>query len=236
MVDPMTPVLFLVHGAHAGAWVWEDVTSHLKAPWRAVDLPGHGARREPLGGVTFDACVAAVVEAAADTKRVVLVGHSMGVPVVLAAADQIGSRLAHVVCIAGAVPRPGASMVDSFPFVPRIVSRIVLHFQSEVFSQPESIARNSLLNGCPPDKVERACKRFTMESTKVVTAPVAWSGKTPARATYVKCLRDKGAMNAGHQSEMAARLGAAVVAMDTCHYPMIEKPADLAALLERAAS
>lgn len=228
--------VILVHGAHAGAWVWEHVTPLLTAPHRAIDLPGHGARTEPIAGVTFDACVGAIVEAAADLPRIVLVGHSMGAPITLKAADQLASRVAHVVLIAGPVPRPGDTIVDTFPLIPRWVSRIFLKFQSEVFGQPESVARGSLLNGCPPDKLDAALRRFKNESTRIVSTPVSWSGRTPAPATYVKCLRDKGAMDARHQDAMAARLGIAATALDSCHYPMIERPADVAAILNRLAA
>ena len=234
MSNAPAPTLLLVHGAHSGTWVWDHVVPLLKSPHRAIDLPGHGARTEPLGSVTLSACAAAVVQAAADLPQLVLVAHSMGVPIALKAADSLQGRLAHIVLIAGPVPTPGTCIVDNFPLIPRWVSKVVLKFQSELFSQPDGIGR-SLLQGCPEDKIAFALPRFKLESTKIVTEPVAWSGKPPAPATYVKCLRDKGALHAHHQDAMAARLGVAPTAFDTCHYPMLERPADVAALLDRVA-
>jgi pimeloyl-ACP methyl ester carboxylesterase len=234
MSDTARPVL-LVHGAHAGAWVWDAVRAKMRAPTVALDLPGHGARAEPLAGVTFEACVSAVVDAAKDLPRLELVGHSMGVPVVLAAADRIGARLARLTLVAGAVPRPGDSLLDSFPFVPRMVSRLMLALSGETFGQPEFVARGSLLNGAPEAAVADAVKRFGREARALVTTPVAWSGKPPCPTTYVRCLRDKGALPPDVQQAMAARLGEGkVVALDTCHYPMLERPAELAAILEPA--
>lgn len=228
--------MVLVHGAHAAPWVWDFVTPLLKAKWRAVELPGHGARTEPLGSVDLSSAAKAVVDGAAGLDHIVLVAHSMGVPVALKAADSLGGRLDHIVLISGPVPVPGTCIVDNFPLVPRWISKLVLTFQSSEFTQPESVARNGLLNGCPEDKIQFALSRFKNEATGIVREKFAWSGKPPAPATYVKCLRDKGALQPQHQDEMARRLNVAPTELDSCHYPMLEKPAELAAIIDRVAA
>lgn len=232
----MEKTLLLVHGAHAAPWVWDFVTPLLESKWKAVELPGHGGRSEALAGVDLSAAARAVVEAAAGLERVVLVAHSMGVPVALKAAESLAGRLDHAVLIAGPVPTPGTCIVDNFPLVPRWISKLVLAIQSKEFSQPDSVARGSLLNGCPEDKIKFALERFKNEATGIVKEAIQWSGKVAAPVTYVKCLRDKGALQAQHQDEMARRLSVTATPMDTCHYPMLEKPQELAALLDRIAS
>ncbi|MGZ4769676.1 MAG: alpha/beta fold hydrolase, partial [Ilumatobacteraceae bacterium] len=45
------PTIVLVHGAWHGAWCWDLVRERLESAGVhvvAVDLPGHGASREPL--------------------------------------------------------------------------------------------------------------------------------------------------------------------------------------------
>lgn len=71
----------------------------------ALDLPGHGASgRRPGGGILdLGSDVARLVEALG-LEKVVLVGHSMGGPVSLAAARQLairnlGGRLAGIICL-----------------------------------------------------------------------------------------------------------------------------------------
>ena len=46
-----------------------------------------------------------------------------------------------------------------------------------------------------------------------------------------------GALSPRHQERMAARLGAAVriVSLDTCHYPMLQRPEQVATLLNEVA-
>ena len=97
----------LVHGGHAGAWVWDDLRPLLGLPSLAVDLPGHGSRPGNLATLTIAECVNIIVAELPSDKRVILVGHSLGAAIVLALADQIADRVAHVVCLAGPVPRPG---------------------------------------------------------------------------------------------------------------------------------
>ena len=94
------PTIVLVHGAWHGAWCWELVKDRLEAAGVdvvAVDLPGHGASREPMTDLHGDA---AAVTSALDTVDgpVVLVGHSYGGAVVTEAGAH--DRVAHVVYIA----------------------------------------------------------------------------------------------------------------------------------------
>src|SRR5260370_41572367 len=54
----MPPTVVLVHGACHGAWCWHKVVAGLTdrgIPTVAVDLPGHGESREPLGDLAADA-------------------------------------------------------------------------------------------------------------------------------------------------------------------------------------
>jgi pimeloyl-ACP methyl ester carboxylesterase len=67
----------------------------------AVDLPGHGASgrgRADWSIPGLGADVAALVTAL-ELPRVVLVGHSMGAPVALAAAARLRGRVAGIVCV-----------------------------------------------------------------------------------------------------------------------------------------
>src|SRR5262249_19748696 len=94
-------------------------------------------------------------------------------------------------------------------------------------------AAATLLNGLERERIRRACERFTPESTALVQEPVSWSGQSPAACTYLKCLRDRGVMTPRHQDRMAANLGpkVEVVRLDCCHYAMLERPAEVAAIL-----
>lgn len=137
----------LVHGGGHGAWCWDQVVPHLSAPAFAVDLPGRGSRPADLRAVTIQACVDAVVEeiAGRDLTDVVLVGHSLAGVIVPAAAAAAPDHVRHLVVIAGMVPPPGRSVVDTLPFGLRQVTRVALPV-SATRAMPEPMVRWALCN------------------------------------------------------------------------------------------
>lgn len=96
------PLVVLVHGWSCDSNYWQAQVADLKARYTVatVDLAGHGgsgANRDDWSMAAFGADVAAVVEALKDHPKVVLVGHSMGGPVVVEAARRIGPRVVGVI-------------------------------------------------------------------------------------------------------------------------------------------
>lgn len=96
------PLVVLVHGWSCDSNYWQAQVADLKTRYTVatVDLAGHGgsgANRDDWSMAAFGADVAAVVEALKDHPKVVLVGHSMGGPVVVEAARRIGPRVVGVI-------------------------------------------------------------------------------------------------------------------------------------------
>lgn len=86
--------LIFVHGWQCDGGYWREQIDPFATDYRVVtlDLAGHGAAdasRQSWSMESFGADVAAVAEAAAPAGPVVLIGHSMGGPVILAAARRI---------------------------------------------------------------------------------------------------------------------------------------------------
>ncbi len=81
-MDAMAVQVVLVHGIRTSATMWRAQVAHLRrrgTPVTAVDLPGHGTRRDEA--FTLDgafATIDAAVQDAATRGPVLLVGHSMG--------------------------------------------------------------------------------------------------------------------------------------------------------------
>src|SRR5499427_5943383 len=78
----------LVHGWTCDETTWESQVPVLSKEFRVItlDLPGHGKSGSPKDGkLTMDLFAKAVdaVRAEAKAERVVVVGHSMGTPVVI---------------------------------------------------------------------------------------------------------------------------------------------------------
>ncbi len=94
-------VIVFVHGWTCDRSYWSEQLQHFAASYRvmAIDLAGHGdsdSTREDYTMASFGADVAA---AAAGDFPVVLVGHSMGGPVMLEAARLMGNRVLGMVAV-----------------------------------------------------------------------------------------------------------------------------------------
>ncbi|MDB4968242.1 MAG: Alpha/beta hydrolase fold [Myxococcales bacterium] len=105
--DSKRPPLVCVHGAGSSSVIWMDLVRRLSPVRRVVapDLPGHGqsARWNPPDDVSIDMYRDAVgaVCATLEIERAVLMGHSMGALVCLAAAAAWPERVAGLVLVNG---------------------------------------------------------------------------------------------------------------------------------------
>ena len=96
-----SPALVFVHGWGCDRSHWTEQVAHFAPTHQVVtlDLPGHGASGKNRREWTLQAYgedVRAVVKAL-DLRRVVLIGHSMGGPVVLEAARRMPDRVVAVI-------------------------------------------------------------------------------------------------------------------------------------------
>ena len=91
--DPAAPMLLFLHGFSLDMTTWHEQWVDLSADHRCVlmDHRGHGSSEHPADGDlslrSMGRDVAAVLEAVAPGRRVVIVGHSMGAIAALALAE-----------------------------------------------------------------------------------------------------------------------------------------------------
>ena len=87
----MVPVVF-VHGIRLSSAAWTDQIEHVESA-ASIDLPGHGRRRGER--FTLSLAVQAVVDAI--DERALVVGHSLGGYVAIAAAARHPERVAGLI-------------------------------------------------------------------------------------------------------------------------------------------
>jgi pimeloyl-ACP methyl ester carboxylesterase len=108
--EPDKPPLVLVHGGAAHAMWWSHLAPQLAHHYHVIapDLSGHGdsGRREQYPAEGWADEVIAVSEDAANGRRPVLVGHSMGGLVSIVTAAIHGERLAGAIIVDAPVRRP----------------------------------------------------------------------------------------------------------------------------------
>ena len=103
--DPGTPVVFAVHGITANAWSWSAVARHLdgRVGLVAVDLRGRGISSSAPGpwGMRRHADDVATIVERLNAAPAVVVGHSMGASVALAAAERHPAIVDELVLVDG---------------------------------------------------------------------------------------------------------------------------------------
>ena len=104
--SPHARVLVLLHGQPGSPADWQEVTRRLPAPLRAVaiDRPGYGASPLPAAGFAANARAVLGELDSRGIRRAVLVGHSYGGGVALAAASLAPHRVEAVVLLASVGP------------------------------------------------------------------------------------------------------------------------------------
>lgn len=114
--------VILVHGWTCDSTSWDAQVPALSKTYRVItlDLPGHGKSGSPKDGkFSMDLFARAVEAVRADAKadKVVLVGHSMGTPVILAYTHLFPQHVAALVAVDGLVAGPQGGAAFQAPSV-----------------------------------------------------------------------------------------------------------------------
>jgi pimeloyl-ACP methyl ester carboxylesterase len=219
----------------AGLWLdgsaWDEVVPPLEAlGHRAVPLtlPGQG---DGSTAATLDGQVAAVLAAVdAASEPVVVVGHSAACALAWLAADARPERVAKVVLIGGFPTADGQPYADFFP-----VADGVMPFPGwEPFAGPDSAdldeeAKRRLAGAAipVPEGVSKGVVRLTDERRFGVPVVLVCPEFTPAQAREW--------IGSGDLPELAKVKHLEFVDIDSGHWPMLTRPAELARLLATAA-
>jgi pimeloyl-ACP methyl ester carboxylesterase len=234
-----TTGLVLLHGSELGAWLWDDLLPSLSAPAVAVELPGRGSRPTRRRDVTLDDAVAAVV-ADADglaSERLVLVAHSFAGILTGPVAARLGDRVVAAVFIAGTVPIEGRSWVDLQPRHQQVLLRVLYRLRPDGVLSPASQNRTTLCHDLDEATTDRSLEQRVPEAPRLLLDRVSPAALPPhVAAHYVRLTEDR-AVSQAEQATAAARLGGAQVhELASGHLPMLGRPGELAALLDRIAA
>ncbi len=159
------PVIVFVHCWTCNHTFWDEQIDYFSKRQKVVwlDLAGHGesgSRRQQYTMQSFGQDVAAVVKKI-DARKVILVGHSMGGPVVVEAAKQLGDR---VVGIVG---------VDTFytpfeyPASQEKIAEFVKPFETDFRKASEQMVRSMFTPQADPVAVDGIIAKFSAADPEV---------------------------------------------------------------------
>lgn len=232
----------LVAGSNLGAWAWERVTPRLTAAGHDVHpltLTGLGDRAHlaspDVTVTTHSDDIVAALETA-DLRDVVLVAHSYAGAPATAAAARAAERISRLVYVAGIVPEAGHSVFASAEPGFEQAVRHLADAEGDGWLVP--MLNDEVLDMAFGDHGLSADDRAWLRARAVGLPIGCYAGALPddlsaAEAlprTYVVCTGDPGGPPVAPGTP-----GWDVVGVDTGHWPMVTAPAELAAVLDKAA-
>jgi pimeloyl-ACP methyl ester carboxylesterase len=236
---PVRHVL-LVHGAWHGAWCWDRVLEPLRQKGlhaEAIDLPGHGDSRDPLGDLHGDAD-AVIARLDAIGEPTLLVGHSYGGMVITdAGASEWAAALVYVCAF---LPTAGLCLFDAGLQDPPSGEQPAALVPCTRFTEDGTAmfldgdgVVDALYADCKPEAQHRALARLDHQPTvsfRQTPRFLAWQWKP---TTYIVCTEDR-TIPSWLQRRMAANAGR-VVELRASHSPFLSVPHELAELLATCA-
>lgn len=160
------PAVLLVHGWATDANYWNEQLDALKAHYTVVtiNLAGHGgsaSNRSDWSVANYAADVAAVAKQLPN-PRLVLVGHSMGATVVLAATALIGPRVIGIIAV------DALRSVGQPPLAARDIEQRVAPFRADFVGATRKLVTDSLFErNANPVLVQKVAYDMSLESPAV---------------------------------------------------------------------
>ena len=230
----------LVPGSWLGGWVWRRVAPRLRDAGHdvhAITLTALGDRAHLGSGETDVSThiqdVVATIEAE-ELTDVVLLGHSYAGVVVSGVAERIPDRIAKLIYLAGVLPVDGESFLDSAPSDFREYAEALkaeagpAAWRFPVITD-EDFAQYYGDHGIGAEDMAWLRRHAVGHPLGSYAEPLSGGAPAALPTTFIRCTEDAPPELTG------PRAGWGYEEIETGHWPMISKPAELAALLDRTA-
>ncbi len=232
--------ILLVHGSCHGAWCWQDVLPYLAGhEVSAIDLPGHGADQTPVGDITLDLYVDAVL---AEIERigapVVLVGHSAAGITLASVAERAPEKIARLVYICAYVPQDGDDLVSMRKRAKRqpILPAIRMAEDGASYAADPALAGSIFYHDCPTSAVERALPRLCHEPVLPQRTRVSLGeNHTGVARSYILCTDDHTIPPEEQEKMVRGWPESDIIRLDCGHSPFFACPETLGGILDTLA-
>jgi len=229
----------LIHGSWHSAWNWHKVVPLLeKAGHRAiaVDLPGMGRDKTPIGQVKMKTTVEKICELIDSIPgKVVLVGHSKNGVMISQVAEYRPDNIEKLVYLAAYLIPDGKtqkeySMLDIHGWLKPYV---VMDEELSATKLRSEIYKEGLYHDCDDDITELAKLLLSHEPVESAITPLKLTEENYGRVprVYIECTEDR-AVTPFIQQKMYTEMPCEkVYSMPTSHSPFFSRPKELVDIL-----
>lgn len=230
----------LMHGGAMGGWIWKELKPLLKFPC-ITPARYDNSGDKPVEKISAEECAAYTAQEIDKTgfEEIILLAHSGSGVLVPMIAEKTKAKVKHIVYLAASIPVKGRNAIDMLPFFPRILNIIMLAIMPKGMKMPDKSREKMIRDNFCNDSSEEIIKYVL--SNKLVAEPPAIAYYRPdytslglIPCTFVRTLKDR-MFTADEQEKTAKRAGCRLVDIDSGHMAMLNKPAELAEILNRLA-
>jgi pimeloyl-ACP methyl ester carboxylesterase len=231
----------LIHGSWHSAWNWHRVVPLLQQQGHraiAIDLPGMGRDKTPIGEVTFATTVEKICQLIDSIDgKVILVGHSKNGIIISQAAEYRPAKIEKLVYLAAYLIPNGKTQREYSMQDPDGILKPFVTMYPELNAhtlQPE-IYKEGLYADCDDDITELAKLLLSHEPVESGIAPLQLTdenyGSVPR--VYIECTADKAVTPFIQRKMYTAMPCEKLYTMHTSHSPFFSQPQELTDILCR---
>ncbi|MBB3112463.1 pimeloyl-ACP methyl ester carboxylesterase [Paenibacillus phyllosphaerae] len=220
-----------IHGAGLNGQVWRKVIEGFEHPCLLVEFPLRRDSSHSRSRLSLEDYVAHMKRQVDEweTRKIIIVAHSIGGVLALRLASELADRLAGIVAVGAAIPKRRGSFLSILPIPQRLLLSVLLRTIGT--KPPESALRTGLCSDLSPDQAAEIVNGFIPEAVRLYTDRIDTSVPDVPKL-YVKLTDDK-ELRPSLQNKMIANLSPQYVrSLATGHLPMISNPAGLRSILE----
>jgi pimeloyl-ACP methyl ester carboxylesterase len=230
--------LILIPGAGMSDWIWEKCKDlFLVKPIMITDRIDDNSYANRKKAKMAD-CVNHIMNIVKNGKYLnyIIVGHSGAGPIAAKLAQSLKDKVRHVVYVAANIPAHQATMIDSLPFLVRLINIIAIKKMIKKEAIPykniEKVIRERFCNTCTEELIQDILqKQMKSEPICAIIEKMDWSHYSEMNQTYLMLTEDK-TLSLDRQKQMAANLNIKnFIQIESDHLVMLSHPNEFAAAI-----
>lgn len=225
----------LIHGSWHSAWNWHKVTPILQQAGHtvyAIDLPGMGRDKTPIGQVNFKTTVQYLCNLLDEIDgQVILVGHSKNGIMISQVAEYRPDKIEKLIYLAAYLIPHGQSqreysVQDTTGWLKPYVT---VHEETKSTTLRPEIYKDGLYHDCADDITEMAKVILSHEPIESGITPLMLTPQNFGRVPryYIECTEDRAVTPFIQQKMYTETPCKRVYQMQTSHSPFFSKPNEL---------